>query len=220
MEKFRKWLDNFWYHYKWHTIFSIFGVLVVIFIVVNVISDTTYDIYIMYGGKYITGSESEAVNEAFCSIAGDDYDGDGKITANISHIPCISGDEDKLTGQERKLNYDADETLQNQLPAGNYYIFILERELYERFNDNNPSIFVPLSALFEKIPESAYDEWGIYLDKLDFYKKDGVDNLKGDLIICLANPTEGFFASLFGKDTNKKYEYHKQIFIDIINYAE
>ena len=81
---------------------------------------------------------------------------------------------------------------------------------------------MPIASLFEDgVDENIlYDEWGIYFSELDIAKTDEMSCLKGDLILCIANPTEGFFASLFGKDTNDKYEYHKEVFIDMVNYKK
>ena len=45
------WLENFWYHYKWHTIASVFVLLVVTIITVQMCTRTTYDAYIVYAGN-------------------------------------------------------------------------------------------------------------------------------------------------------------------------
>ena len=45
-------LDNFWYHYKWHSIAALFAVLVIIIIAVQISSKPSYDIHIMYAGTH------------------------------------------------------------------------------------------------------------------------------------------------------------------------
>ena len=42
-QSFAKWLDNYWYHYKWHTIAVVFVIIVAIVCTVQLINRTVYD---------------------------------------------------------------------------------------------------------------------------------------------------------------------------------
>ena len=47
MSKVLKWLDNFWYHYKWPFVIITFFVSLAIVLTVQLVSRENYDAYIM-----------------------------------------------------------------------------------------------------------------------------------------------------------------------------
>ena len=56
---FLSWLENFWYHYKWHTIAALFVLLVTVVMIVNCARREKYDVYILYAGdKAVSTSKS------------------------------------------------------------------------------------------------------------------------------------------------------------------
>ena len=64
-DKFFKWLDNFWYHYKWHTIIAVFAIIVVIVGISQVVSKGTADVGVIYGGpRLLSLAEQRAVDSA------------------------------------------------------------------------------------------------------------------------------------------------------------
>ena len=48
--KFLKWLDNYWYHYKWHTIIIGFFALMILFTLRQCANDATHDTVVAYCG--------------------------------------------------------------------------------------------------------------------------------------------------------------------------
>ena len=59
--KFSEWLDNYWYHYKWHTIAVLFAIFVVVICTFQMCRRTVTDIQIMYAGNEdISMSRGEA----------------------------------------------------------------------------------------------------------------------------------------------------------------
>ena len=79
MEKILKWLDNFWYHYKWHTIIgAVFAVFLAVCIG-QMASKDKIDSYIMYAGPIaLTAQEIEDIEGAFETVVRD-YNGDGSM---------------------------------------------------------------------------------------------------------------------------------------------
>ena len=59
---FLAWLDNFWYHYKWHTIISLFLVFAITICTVQSCQKTSYDIRIMYAGSHTIKRQSEGAD--------------------------------------------------------------------------------------------------------------------------------------------------------------
>ncbi len=62
--KFLKWLDNYWYHYKWPTIGVIFLLVVVIVCTVQMFQKEEKDIYIIYAGPAVSAEEVLALSES------------------------------------------------------------------------------------------------------------------------------------------------------------
>ena len=48
--KFLKWLDNYWYHYKWHTIIVSFFLIIGAISITQLFGRVSYDAYLMYVG--------------------------------------------------------------------------------------------------------------------------------------------------------------------------
>ena len=76
MEKIKKWLENYWYHYKWATIIVLFFVTVFAIGIYQMASKSDYDTQIVYAGPVILMSEDqvEGVSDAFEAILPSDYD--------------------------------------------------------------------------------------------------------------------------------------------------
>ncbi|MBR5314827.1 MAG: hypothetical protein IKU45_05400, partial [Clostridia bacterium] len=50
MNKTLKWLDNFWYHYKWHVIIGLFVIVFLVVAIGQMIDKDKVDAYVMYAG--------------------------------------------------------------------------------------------------------------------------------------------------------------------------
>ena len=49
--KFSLWIENFFYHYKWHTIGVAFVLIVVLICTLQMCDKTSYDMLIVYAGR-------------------------------------------------------------------------------------------------------------------------------------------------------------------------
>ena len=74
--EFLKWFDNFWYHYKVHTIIVLFALFVLIVCVLQTCTSSSGgDITIMYAGRgYMTTEQREGVRSVFNAVMPDDFD--------------------------------------------------------------------------------------------------------------------------------------------------
>ena len=58
-------LENFWYHYKWHTIAGLFAVICIVILTFQLCTKTSYDVNIIYAGEKsistssLTGGKSQ-----------------------------------------------------------------------------------------------------------------------------------------------------------------
>ena len=91
---FLKWLDNYWYHYKWHTI--IVGIVAVILIVCfwQMGSTKKHDTVIVYAGPMcLTTNETLQLQEVLSGVLPSDKDKNGEKSSDtrIKRVPfCMT----------------------------------------------------------------------------------------------------------------------------------
>ena len=128
-------LENFWYHYKIHTVAVLFGVFVLMILLVQCLGKVEYDAHILYAGSYEIKHTASGGNVApyvtatsslkrVCS----DTNGDGNITVSLLNLFVInSAEADELIKDNPSLEInsalvkqDTDTLSQNLL----YEVFI------------------------------------------------------------------------------------------------
>lgn len=222
---FLKWLENYWYHYKWHTI--IIGVAVIILSVCLWQTSTTkkHDTVIIYAGPMcLSTNEIIQLQEALSGILPSDKDNNGEKSAAMSMYQIYSEEQIKATEQEtdatgavitvdRTRNSSQFEEYNRYVTTGQSPVCLLDPWLYE----NIPEEYLyPLSKIFgEDIPKGAIDGYGIRLGDTDLYKDYSiVRRLPADTIICLRSPLRG----LGQKVDDKKYQYEMDTFAALVTY--
>ena len=83
---FQKKVDNFFFHYKWHTIIVIIGALLTVFFIRDTLFKEKPDATMVIAtSRYITQVETDALQTALVSRM-DDYNGDGKVLLSFDTI--------------------------------------------------------------------------------------------------------------------------------------
>ena len=73
-----KWLDNYWYHYKWVTLAVVFFVTVFSVLTAQMLAKEKPDAVILYGGPAVlTANETRDLEIAFRSVLPSDFNADG-----------------------------------------------------------------------------------------------------------------------------------------------
>ena len=191
-------LDNFWYHYKWHTLIVLFLAVVLIVGVGQMCNKNKYDVFIMYAGihdverKSTTGvSEYETLVQGLKKIS-DDYDGDGEV--NVSFLPLFlpsSAEIEELNKQDgfevnTAVVADNVEIFNTNIVYSNYYLCFLSTTVYENYKTTaGVSLFVPLDGYVEGTDAELYAPDAILLSSTDFGKSAGFSNFPEDTVICL-----------------------------------
>ena len=224
--KFLRWLDNYWYHYKWHTI--IVGVAVIILAVClwQTSSTKKHDTVIVYAGPMcLTTNETIQLQEALSGILPSDRDENGEKSAAMSMYHIYSKEQIELveaqTDSTGKMLNPIDRTRNaNQFEAYNTYcqtgqspVCLLDPYLYEQI----PEEYVyPLSKIFgDDIPKGAIDEYSIRLGDTDLYRDFSiVRRLPADTVICLRSPLRGLGQKL----DDEKYQYEMEVFKALVCY--
>ena len=200
----KKWLENYWYHYKWATIISAFFITVAVICIVQIASKKDYNIYIRYvGDSVITGTQYDDMTGALEKIVS----GDKKDSVNFAQVAYIS-DEDNPYKNEK--NAVARETLSSMLVQP-YYIYIMDLTAYNDYKDSG--VFAPLSSIFEEdVTDISYDEYALYLSKTEFLKNaPGMEWVEEDTVIVIKIvPYDSVFTGKKSKRELASFDIHKE----------
>lgn len=200
----KKWLENYWYHYKWATIISAFFITVAVICIVQIASKKNYNIYIRYvGDSVITGTQYDDMTGALEKIVS----GDKKNSVNFAQVAYIS-DEDNPYKNEK--NAVARETLSSMLVQP-YYIYIMDLTAYNDYKDSG--VFAPLSSIFEEdVTDISYDEYALYLSKTEFLKNaPGMEWVEEDTVIVIKIvPYDSVFTGKKSKSELASFDIHKE----------
>lgn len=227
-----KWLDNFWYHYKWHTVVAIFLVIAVTVTSLQMCKKTSYDAYILYAGNHEisrTSTDGDVPYNTMVSSlkrACEDFDNDGSVNISLLNLFVLNADEieDALAGTTGKeinqaLVTEDTETLKNTLLFGEYYLCFLSERLFLEYDAAYDGAL--FASLVDYVPEDSncqlISERGVYLASLPFYTLPEVSNLPDDTVICLRKISD--VSNVFGKDENEKnFHRAKAILQNILEY--
>lgn len=206
----KKWLENYWYHYKWATIISAFFITVAVICIVQIASKKNYNIYIRYvGDSVITGTQYDDMTGALEKIVS----GDKKDSVNFAQVAYIS-DEDNPYKNEK--NAVSRETLSSMLVQP-YYIYIMDMTAYNDYKDSG--VFAPLSSIFEEdVTDISYDEYALYLSKTEFLKNaPGMEWVEEDTVIVIKIvPYDSVFTGKKSKRELASFDIHKEFLRSMI----
>ena len=216
------WLENFWYLHKWHLGIGVFAAALFIVFLVQVIFNVPADVHIMYAGPQgMVGRDYDLLEKAVKDAMGD-YNGDGHLEIGFSDNTFLSQTEiERRKKLNPKYTYDiqannaAFQRYQAEVAAGTHMFCMLDPELYRGLCELDA--FVPLSEIFDTLPEYATEEYGICLGDTEFYKSNSdIQYIPRDTMLAVRVPS-----ALELKSEEKKkerLEYHKQLLRDIVEY--
>ncbi len=223
-----KWLDNYWYHYKWPTIIITFFVVVFAIMIAQMVTRPKYDIHLVCGGTYrMNATEHPAFEAAVEKFIPDDFDGNGEKSANIIVYEIYSDAEYREAISEAEANseefainpnYNADE-LQNfsqYSMMGECYVFLLSEYLYNQLLSGNRLRSIADLYGGDPLPEGiTEDGYGIYIKDTDFYQyTPAIQAMPDDMILCILRKAE--FKN--SKSDLEKYARYESFFRSIADY--
>lgn len=194
--KFLVWLDNFWYHYKWHTIITVFLVLVLGISIIQACTTQKTDIVITYAGpKNFVGVSDEkmGINSALSDISSEIYGEEANATLNSfliyskEQIKKIE-DENYVSESERpKVNTAENTSAMNNfneyLKAGASYILLLDPSIYKGIGEER---LIQLTEVYGSTPEGALDKYSVRLGDTELYQTVAeLRALPADTVVCM-----------------------------------
>lgn len=225
---FRARLENFWYHYKWHSIIALFLVFFVTVCSVQMCRKEEPDLYVLYGGgKHIS---RQVVDGNFCELdvittsiknISKDYDENGKLNPLFYNVYLLSDSEIKEAGEDvnHALLYQNNQEFRDLMYASPYYICFLSEELYLEYSKTE-GVFVPLAPYTNGLELEFLDGGAVYLhsENLPFNKLPGICDLPENTVICLKSKT-AFTTNFGGKSSAQHFERSEESLRALFNYG-
>lgn len=226
-------LDNFWYHYKWHTIVALFLIFTITICSLQMCTKTKYDVHILYSGSHEikrTSTDGDIAEYAtflssFKRVA-NDYDNDGNVSLSLKDLFMLSDKEieeiqksDSSIEINRSLLIENKDILSETLIYSDYYVCLFSKSVYDEYKTiDGIEMFSPLSSyVHDGTSVEFYTDTAIYLSSTGFYSLPGVCNLPNDTLICLRNVSA--VANHFSeKDATEARRRSIDVVENIINY--
>ncbi len=148
--KLLRWLENFWYHYKWHTILIAFVLFVCIGCFAQCATAEESDVTVALAANYsLTSEQMSAIVDVLGAVCPQDYDGDGKkdvaVHSNLifseeqlialnTHLDPVSGEYKRNETDyqiDKSANADRITTLRNYIMTGESAVWLVSPYVYE-----------------------------------------------------------------------------------------
>ena len=193
------WLDNFWYHYKWHSIIALFLVFAIVICSFQMCSKTSYDAFAVYAGPKEISHRTEngeveymKFNSSLLQVARDS-NSDGETNVSLLDLFMLSSKEieeaekDDETEVNYKLITNNNTTFNNIISKSDYYLFFLSSSLYTEFQYKfeGTRYFESLESYSSLGNHEYFDSSAIYLKSTAFSALPGFSSLPDDTVICI-----------------------------------
>ena len=196
--RFVRWLDNYWYHYKWPTIVVAFFLFVGVVCFAQCSTKEQGDVTVAFAGGYTLSAEEQArIAEVLCGIAPERADGKGKLEVMLSPYSVYTEDEMKAAytdadgkldvysfNNAKQVSKDHLSTFGTYIMTGESAVWLVSEYVYEV--QNLQKLAVPLTELYEVPPAGAYDGYAIRLADTELYQYyDVLKKLPADTLIIM-----------------------------------
>ena len=241
--RFATWLENFWYHYKWHSIVTLFIILVVTICTVQMCKKEEYDVHFIYAGsEQIRGVKTEGDLSLYQTIskslneAAEDFDENGEITSSFEPLYMLTADEiaaiekeiaDKKANGEGSytLNYaqltENEAAFSERMAYSDTYVFLISESIYRSYQstEHDIPVFSSLKELANTGTDVEFlDDYAVYLHSTKFGKLPGLSELPEDTVIALRSVNA--LSSHFDREkTVELYENAKVVVKNMLNYG-
>lgn len=228
-------MENFWYHYKWHTIVAAFVVIVGVILTLQLCTKVDYDLHILYAGDKnikttsLSGDGKSEYSDLISALelVGFDENSDGNVNINLQKLyilgekafeEAVKDVQDPMQKasleSEMQKNY---ESLYNYLMFGDYYLCFLSEDVFFEYEEQfEESVFAPLSGYVKDGVEYSYaNERGIYISSLEMYEATALSLLPPDTVVCIRLP-----GVLGARDDGKAYSAAENLLKKILGYSE
>lgn len=201
-----RWLDNFWYHYKWHTIFTAIIVFTVLFCTLSMCRRKEPDYYFYYVGPgEFTSNQQRAIINSLGEKSGED----GRdATLSISFLFVMTNDQIARFGEEHAddgLTVNGGQIMQNrdllsdEILTGNAILFFMDPEVLAETQQSSGAFLEIRPFAPEGTPDEAFSgEYGIKLNYTVFASDPAFAAFPEGTVIAIRNGISAL--TLFQRD--------------------
>ena len=223
----RERVENFWYHYKWHTLIALFIIVTVTVCTLQFCEKNSYDVYVMYAGGGELDRKSDdgdfpEYQKAVSSLAkyADDYDSDGSVSVALSSLYVPSDAEiDAIVAAGESPNYpliyDNSKVLSDNMLHSDYFLCFLSEELFLKYCAEEAPVFDRIDDYTAEGKSYEYvGEYGIRLSSLGIYSRDGIRKLPSDTVVCIRRI--GAVSTKLDRAQERSYERAGQLLRELL----
>ena len=199
--RFGKWLENFWYYYKWHTIAIIVVAIGVAIGIGNCVNGESVDLCIYYLSKDPLVYSEDKINllhslEPYV----EDFDGDGEVRLELRNY--YVGDEDTVESQL--------EQFRNEYIGGGVMLLLADETGVEQLVETGW-----LGNITDIAPDAAFDGVAWNAEGSAYRDSEYLKDWQGEMFFGLrVFDDKSMIRILSGKE--EQYEYAKQVLTNII----
>ncbi len=231
-------VENFWYHYKWHSLIALFLILTVTVCSLQMCNRADYDLHILYAGQHdVQKTASEGLSEHSILLSSlkqvtEDYDGDEKQLLNLLTLFLPSAEEieeinarleaegEGYEVQTYIVTENADQ-MEQLMVLSDYYLCFLSEANYLSYRDRTEGFFVSLSPYVGAAEVEYYEGRtdAVYLNSTAFGSLPGFAELPQNTLICLRSVSE-VAKRADRKGSAKNFESAEKTLRSIFSYGE
>ena len=133
---FKQKIENFWYHYKWHTIIIVFFIITGLVCLVQCSTkEKPDDKALLYVNQNLLDNAANDLSDKLGGYIGD-YNGNGEVLYRVNNV---SYNGNNLAG----VNYSVtnSEKLLSALATAEYVLYIVDEHGYDYLSDNSTEVF-------------------------------------------------------------------------------
>ena len=231
MEKFKLKLENYWYHYKYHTLLGLLALVICTIALVQCSGAEEYDTFVTYAGPCRLYEEDlEDGAAAFSAVLGRDLTGDGKVKVSFNRIFY-------MTDAQIKAEFDRDPTFSvpsqkenfdkfcREFEAGDTVIWLVDPALYAEYakTDDWVSMLEVLDKemwweLTATLPDGSFDQYSIRLSETEFGRT-FFSYLPEDTLLCMRR-SSNYTAMMGQTESGEQYDRGAEAFRAIFEYGK
>ena len=210
-----RFLDNYWYHYKWHTVAALFILMVVVVCTLQMCSrEEEGDVNLLLAGAYTFSTEQEGylpLQSCLGTYVPEDYNGNGRKDVTFTTYSVYSKEEIEAAearvdengeslgiSVDRYGNSQAYEQFMSYIQSGSATVMFLSPYLFSELSGKG-SCLVDLAELTGSVPTGAIATesggathyYGVRLGDTTLWRENSAvrNMLSPDTVICLMLPT-------------------------------
>ncbi len=210
MENFKKWFENYWYHYKWMTLILAFSLIALSVCLIQCSQKNEYDMYALYAGPtLIGGAESMQLRDAI----NDHMDAERQNVCLNNFVYVSSSKKEEYKEGDAYVN-DGINMQQTSdffdfLYTASFNMLIVDGELYSLIRKDE--ILTPVSDISEKAASISADGYSIRLYDTSLPEKYAVfSKMPEDTVLCYRKNV--LMQNLASSKSAESYEYQKNVF--------